>query len=77
MTQQDIRMEINKFYNQLDNSFKNSTFILNKDIEIINNKIFELRKQCNHEFKDGICIWCDLPEEMANDKFIYNSLSTM
>ena len=59
MTQQDIRMEINKFYNQLDNSFKNSTFILNKDIEIINNKIFELRKQCNHEFKDGICIWCD------------------
>ena len=40
MTQQDIRMEINKFYNQLDNSFKNSTFILNKDIEIINNKIF-------------------------------------
>lgn len=67
MTQQDIRMEINKFYNQLDNNFKNSTFILNKDIEIINNKIFELRKQCNHEFKDGICIWCDLPEEMAND----------
>ena len=67
MTQQDIRMEINKFYNQLDNSFKNSTFILNKDIEIINNKIFELRKQCNHEIKVGICIWCDLPEEMAND----------
>lgn len=65
MTQQDIRMEINKFYNQLDNSFKNSTFILNKDIETIHNQIYDLRKQCDHEFEDGICIWCDLPEEMA------------
>ena len=67
MIQQDIRMEINELYNQIDNNLKNSIFTLNGDIETLNNQIYGLRKKCEHEFKDGICIWCDLPEEMAND----------
>ena len=67
MTQRDIRMAINELYSQIDNNLRNSVFTLNKDIETLNNQIYGLREECKHEFKDGVCIWCDLPEEMAND----------
>lgn len=67
MTQRDIRMAINELYNQIDNNLRNSVFTLNKDIATLNNQIYGLRKKCDHVFKDGICIWCDLPEELAND----------
>lgn len=67
MTQRDIRMVINELYNQIDNNLRNSVFTLNKNIETLNNQIYSLREKCEHVFKDGVCIWCDLPEEMAND----------
>jgi hypothetical protein len=63
MHPQDIRMAIDNYYNELDEALIVNNFILNKNIEIINEKIDELRENCEHQFKEGICIYCDLPEE--------------
>ena len=63
MHPQDIRMAIDNYYNELDEALIINNFILNKNIEIINEKIDELRENCEHQFKEGICVYCDLPEE--------------
>lgn len=64
MSQLDLRLAIDEFYEEIDSKLKKSSFILNKDIEKINEQIAELRKKCDHKFENGLCVWCDLPEEL-------------
>ena len=65
MYQRDIRSEIDKYYEIIDKSLTPGEFMLNVKVMEINEQIDLLREQCEHEFKDGICIYCDLPEEFV------------
>ena len=63
MIQQDIRMAIDDYYEKIDSASKNGLFILNDKIIAYNEEIDKLREVCLHEFEEGICKWCDMPEE--------------
>lgn len=64
MNGQEIRNKIDennlKIREMLDN------FVLNPTIQKILAENEELRSQCQHSFKDGVCEYCDAFEEYAN-----------
>ena len=53
----DIKKQINSLYEKLAQSA--ATFIYKPDeIKKIKQDIFELQEKCEHEFKNGKCIYC-------------------
>ena len=57
----EIKKKIDKYMSEMQDSFSAGTFVLNPEAEKINQKIFELRKQCKHKYdENNICIYCYL-----------------
>jgi hypothetical protein len=40
-----------------------TTFVLNKEIEALQQDIAELQKECPHEYNKGVCKYCGKEEE--------------
>lgn len=40
-----------------------TVFVLNKEVEALQNDIVELQKDCPHEFVEGICKYCGKEEK--------------
>lgn len=40
-----------------------TTFVLNKEVEALQQDIAELQKDCPHEFNEGICKYCGKEEK--------------
>ena len=40
-----------------------TTFVLNKEVEALQQDIAELQKDCPHEFEEGVCKYCEKEEE--------------
>lgn len=60
-----IKIEIDDLYNKLSKNA--ATFIYNPTIiKDIRNKIFELQNKCNHNFQNGVCIYCRKEEKNAD-----------
>lgn len=65
-----LKEKIDNLYNQLRQSA--ATFIYNpKEIEQIRQSIFELQKNCLHEYKNGKCIYCRKEQENVDQKKRY------
>ena len=63
MTGQEIRQKINDLYREQGARVDIfSTFVFNPDVSNFNAQIRELQSICPHEFKDGLCIYCDKGE---------------
>lgn len=65
MVQQNIRETINKNNDIIEKSFTLGTFVLNEEAMLAQQQNAQLRQQCSHEFVDGFCVWCDVPEELV------------
>lgn len=61
MNGNEIRLQIDE-NNKIIRS-KLDNFILTPEIKRLLAVNEELRKQCNHEFREGTCIYCDAFEE--------------
>ena len=42
-------------------------FVLTDEINRLMKENFDLRTLCKHEFVDGVCKYCDTPEERKHD----------
>ena len=40
-----------------------TTFVLNKEVEALQQDIAELQKNCPHEFNEGVCKYCGKEEK--------------
>ena len=40
-----------------------TTFVLNKEVEALQNEIAELQEKCTHKYNDGVCEYCGKEEE--------------
>jgi hypothetical protein len=63
MIQQNIKDIIDKNNQKIEELLTPETFILNQEIYHLQQKNALLRAQCKHEFTNGFCKWCGLPEE--------------
>lgn len=59
MTGQEIRNKINFIYEEIDKISDKDQFVLNKNIERFYSLLYEIQEKCEHEFENGICIYCD------------------
>jgi len=63
MNQNEIKQKI-LFNNQkLETLIKPGQFVLNPEIANLLKENDELRAQCNHEYENGVCIYCNKPME--------------
>lgn len=59
MTPQEIKVKVNKLYDELQKAIGDGIFVLNPRIEEIYNEIDELEEQCIHEYdENNQCIYC-------------------
>lgn len=63
MTQQDIKKQIDENNRKIEALFNPMTFLFNTEIFELLTKNQELRKQCAHEYENGMCIYCYSKEE--------------
>jgi hypothetical protein len=63
MTQQEIKNEIAKYNQIIEDHLTPNHFVLNQTTKNAIEQITKLQKQCAHEFDNGVCIWCGLMEE--------------
>ena len=40
-----------------------TTFVLNKEVEVLQAEIENLQQECRHEYEDGMCRYCGKQEE--------------
>lgn len=64
--QENIRFTINENNKKIEELMNPGIFVLNKEIERLTEENAALRENCHHEFVNGVCKWCDLPEELYN-----------
>lgn len=62
--QENIRYIITKNTKKIEELVTPGTFVLNKEVEKLVHENTLLRENCKHEFVNGVCKWCDLPEEL-------------
>lgn len=60
---EEIRKSVDDLNDIIAIHFMPGTFTLNAMAVDAMNKIFELQNECQHEFHDGKCIWCDKEEK--------------
>ena len=61
----EIKERVDYLYSKLRETA--ATFVYKPDeINKIKHCIYELQDQCNHEYKNGRCIYCRKDEENAN-----------
>lgn len=63
MTGQEIRDKINFIYTEIDKISERDTFVLNENIKRLYERLNEIQSKCEHEFENGICIYCDKEAE--------------
>lgn len=63
MTNDQIRIKINENNKKIEAAMSTARFTLNTVVNNLLEENSELRQQCTHEFHDGFCIFCDIPEE--------------
>ena len=59
---QEIRKRIDELYAQIEELHNPSSFVLNQPICDLNREIHELQEQCQHEYLNGLCRFCDKEE---------------
>ena len=64
MNGQEIRKKIDE--NNLKIQSMLNDFVLNTEIQKLLDENEKLRAQCQHNFKDGVCEYCDAFEEFIN-----------
>lgn len=62
MTNKEIRAKIDFNNDKMVAILAPNTFVLNNSIARLIEENKELQKLCAHEFKNGICIYCDMKE---------------
>lgn len=55
----EIRQEIDRLTAMLEEIISPSKFTLNNLVVEISTQIESIQSQCQHEFQDGFCIYCD------------------
>lgn len=63
MNQEEIKKQIEQLYDELQKEVMRGSFVLNKRVEQLNNKIFYLQSLCKHEYAGGICVYCGKTED--------------
>ena len=59
MTYNEIRKKIDFLKNENTQLITSGFFILNKKIEENFEEIKKIQSQCDHNYNNGICIYCD------------------
>ena len=54
---------VSKKKQRIEELFDPTTFVLNKEVEALQQDIAELQKDCPHEFNEGICKYCGKEEK--------------
>ena len=57
-TQQEIKEKIDEINKKIEECFYPNQFTLNGEIMQLTRQIVELQDVCEHDYKDGICIYC-------------------
>lgn len=65
MTNQEIRFKINENNEKMTKALKQ--FILTDEVKKLLEENTELRMQCHHNFINGICEYCDMPEDYKDE----------
>lgn len=63
MNQEEIKEQIGQLYDELQKEVMKGSFVLNKRVEQLNNKIFYLQSLCKHKYAGGICVYCGKTED--------------
>ena len=63
MTGFQIREQIDKNNAKINQNFKPEVFVLDTKVAELIQENSLLRKQCEHKFENGICVYCDLRED--------------
>ena len=54
---------VSKKKQRIEELFDPTTFVLNKEVEALQQDIAELQKDCPHEFNEGTCKYCGKEEK--------------
>ena len=54
---------ISKKKQRIEELFDPTTFVLNKEVEALQQDIAELQKECPHRFYEGVCKYCGKEEK--------------
>ena len=64
MSGTDIRKKINENNERIQ--FLLNKFVLTDELNDLMEDNERMREECEHEFVDGVCIYCDVLEEFVN-----------
>ena len=68
MSGQEIRKKIDSNNLEMQVLFNPSQFVLNTNVAKLIMENHKLQCECEHEFVDGVCKWCDLEEGLLSSK---------
>lgn len=54
---------VTKKRQRIEELFDPTTFVLNKEVEVLQQDIAELQKECPHKYDEGVCKYCGKEEE--------------
>jgi hypothetical protein len=61
MDKNEIRERINFLKEALEKG--QESFILSRELRLFRKELKKIQSECEHEFQDGICIYCDKHED--------------
>ena len=61
--QEIIAQKIQAKYKEIEDNFQPDNFALNSKITKLYQEIDEIRKECQHEYENGYCKYCQKGEE--------------
>lgn len=62
MTQEEIKNKIIFNNREIEKKLDPSTFILQPEVIMLMEENDRLREECNHVFKNGVCVYCGKEE---------------
>lgn len=63
MTGREIRAQVDVLNMEMEKVLRPNQFILNNQMIVFSKQIADLQAQCEHSYRDGICVYCDQMEE--------------
>lgn len=63
MNGKQIRQKVLFNKERINQIYNPGIFVLQQEVADLMAEIDELQEQCQHEFKDGKCIYCDIEED--------------
>lgn len=63
MTGLEIRKRIDECNEKIEEVFNPTQFVLNSETVELMEEIAKLQLQCEHNFVDGVCEFCDMEED--------------